>query len=157
MDEGLDIIRGCRPAVYFEYHGEVFDLPPVKIAPVPSDPIPVLIGATPDASLRRAARRGTAGCTGAGVPAACRPAGPARRVSGGRRARGGRPFESARISMDAFSVAGCAKLAEQGVTDVIVGFRWPYEAAPIPSRWPRRSHALRRFADRVIARPGARE
>ena len=30
------------------------------------------------------------------------------------------------ISMDAFSVDGVRRLEEQGVTDVIVGFRWPY-------------------------------
>ena len=35
MDEELAIIRGLAAGGYFEYHGEIFDLPPVKIAPVP--------------------------------------------------------------------------------------------------------------------------
>ena len=43
MDEGLAVIRGLSAGGYFEYHGEVFDLAPVKIAPVPSEPIPILM------------------------------------------------------------------------------------------------------------------
>ena len=30
------------------------------------------------------------------------------------------------ISLDAYSVDGVRRLEELGVTDVIVGFRWPY-------------------------------
>ena len=63
MDEELAIIRGLSAGGYFEYHGEIFDFPPVKIAPVPSEPIPILIGGHADAALRRAARSGTGGCT----------------------------------------------------------------------------------------------
>ena len=57
MDEGIAIIRGLAAGGYFEYHGEIFDLPPVKIAPVPAEPIPVLLGGHADAALRRAARQ----------------------------------------------------------------------------------------------------
>ena len=35
MDEAVDIVRGLSAGGYFEYHGEVFDLPPVKIEPHP--------------------------------------------------------------------------------------------------------------------------
>src|SRR3974390_1687362 len=48
------------------YHGKIFDLPPVKIAPVPSAPIPVLIGGHSDAALRRAARLGAGWRRGGG-------------------------------------------------------------------------------------------
>ena len=44
MDEGLAIIRGLAAGGYFEYHGEIYDLAPIKIAPVPARPIPILIG-----------------------------------------------------------------------------------------------------------------
>ncbi|HUZ36550.1 MAG TPA: LLM class flavin-dependent oxidoreductase, partial [Streptosporangiaceae bacterium] len=54
MDEALAVIRGLAAGGYFEYHGEIFDLPPVKIAPVPSQPLPILIGGHSDAALRRA-------------------------------------------------------------------------------------------------------
>src|SRR6266567_4186394 len=56
MDESIAILRGLAAGGYFEFHGTVFDLPPVKIAPVPAEPIPVLIGGHSDAALRRPAR-----------------------------------------------------------------------------------------------------
>src|SRR5262249_58001702 len=58
MDEGLEIIRGLAAAGYFEYHGKVFDLAPVKMNPVPREPLPILIGGHRG---RRAARAGPAG------------------------------------------------------------------------------------------------
>src|ERR1700722_4423752 len=48
MDEALAIVRGLSAGGYFEYHGEIFDLPPVKIAPVPAGTITVLFGAPAD-------------------------------------------------------------------------------------------------------------
>ena len=58
LDEEIAILRGLAAGGYFEYHGKIFDLPPVKIAPAPAKPIPVLIGGHSDAALRRAARLG---------------------------------------------------------------------------------------------------
>jgi len=76
MDESIAILRGLAAGGYFEYHGKVFDLPPVKIAPVPAEPIPVLVGGHSDAALRRAARVGDGWMHGGGGPG--RPARPAR-------------------------------------------------------------------------------
>src|SRR5664280_1522731 len=39
MDEAVDIVRGLSAGGWFEYHGEVYDLPPVKISPTPSRPL----------------------------------------------------------------------------------------------------------------------
>src|SRR5262249_28455157 len=58
MDEELAVIRGLAAGGYFSFQGEIFELPPVKIAPVPDRPIPILIGGHGDAALRRAARAG---------------------------------------------------------------------------------------------------
>src|SRR6266571_6533553 len=69
MDESIAILRGLAAGGYFEFHGTVFDLPPVKIAPVPAEPIPVLIGGHSDAALRRAARLGDGWMHGGGDPA----------------------------------------------------------------------------------------
>src|SRR6266481_287714 len=44
LDESIAILRGLAAGGYFEYHGESCTVPPVKIAPVPTEPIPVLIG-----------------------------------------------------------------------------------------------------------------
>lgn len=54
--------------------------------------------------------------------------------------------------MDAYSVEGVRRLEDQGVTDVIVGFRWPYHTGPDPEPLAAKLTKLRRFADTVIAR-----
>jgi len=44
------------------------------------------------------------------------------------------------------------RLEEQGVTDVIVGFRWPYATGPDTEPLAQKIGHLRRFADDVIAK-----
>ena len=151
MDEELEILRGLLAGGYFEYHGSVFDLPPVKISPVPAEPLPILIGGHGDAALRRAAQVGDGWLHGGGDPADL--PGLLARRAGLRREAGtaNRPFEVHVISMDAYSVDGIRRLEEQGVTDVIVGFRWPYQAGPDTEPLADKLGNLRRYADDVIA------
>jgi|HubBroStandDraft_1064217.scaffolds.fasta_scaffold11844_5 probable F420-dependent oxidoreductase len=152
MDEEIAILRGLAAGGYFEHHGKIFDLPPVKIAPVPSAPIPVLIGGHSDAALRRAARLGDGWLHGGGDPAEL--PGLLARLAEHRRAAGtdARPFEIHVISADAYTPDGVARLREHGVTDVIVGFRWPYQTGPDPEPLADKLAKLHRFADTVIAR-----
>jgi hypothetical protein len=155
MDEALAIVRGLSAGGYFSYHGDVFDLPPIKIAPVPDAPIPILIGGHSDAALRRAARAGDGWLHGGGDPQQL--PGLLARLAEFRRQEGtaGRPFEVHVISLDAYSVDGVRRLEEQGVTDVIVGFRWPYETGPDVEPLPEKLAKLRGFADSVMARVNA--
>ena len=152
MDEALAVIRGLSAGGYFSFHGEIFDLPPVKIAPVPTEPIPILIGGHSDAALRRAARLGDGWMHGGGDPAQL--PGLLARLAELRRAEGAadRPFEVHVISADAFSVDGVRRLEEQGVTDLIVGFRWPYETGQDTEPLAAKIGKLSAFADQVIAR-----
>ncbi len=153
MDESIAILRGLAAGGYFEFHGKIFDPPPVKIAPVPSDPIPVLIGGHSDAALRRAARLGDGWLHGGGDPADL--PGLLTRLAGFRREEGTaeRPFEVHVISAEAYTVDGVRRLAEAGVTDLIVGFRWPYVTGPDtePLELKLKLASLRRFADTIIA------
>jgi len=152
MDEELAVIRGLTGGGYFSFHGEIFDVPPIKIAPVPSEPVPILIGGHGDAALRRAARAGDGWLHGGGDPEQL--AGLLTRLSEFRRQEGtaGRPFEVHVISADAYSVAGLRRLEDQGVTDVIVGFRWPYHVGPDVEPLEEKIAKLRRFADQVISK-----
>jgi probable F420-dependent oxidoreductase len=152
MDEELAVIRGLTAGGYFSFHGEIFDVPPIKIAPVPSKPVPILIGGHGDAALRRAARVGDGWLHGGGDPEQL--PGLLARLSEFRRQEGtaGRPFEVHVISADAYSAAGLRRLEDQGVTDVIVGFRWPYHVGPDLEPLEEKVAKLRRFADQVIAK-----
>ena len=152
MDEQIAIIRGLAAGGYFSYHGEIFDLPAVKIAPVPSEPVPILVGGHSGAALRRAARLGDGWLHGGGdpddLPGLLARLGELRRREG----TADRPFEVHVISMDAYSAEGVRRLEEQGVTDVIVGFRWPYEVGPDLEPLAKKIASLRRYADDVIAK-----
>jgi probable F420-dependent oxidoreductase len=152
MDEELAVIRGLSAGGYFSFRGEIFDVPPIKIAPVPSEPVPILIGGHGDAALRRAARAGDGWLHGGGDPGQL--PGLLTRLSEFRRHEGtaGRPFEVHVISADAYSVAGVRRLEDQGVADVIVGFRWPYRVGPDLEPLEEKVAKLRRFADQVIAK-----
>lgn len=153
MDESIAILRGLAAGGYFEHHGKSLDLPPVKIAPVPTEPIPVLIGGHSDAALRRAARLGDGWMHGGGDPAdlprLLARLGELRSQSSDG---AGRPFEVHVISADAYTVDGVRRLEDLGVTDVIVGFRWPYASGPDTEPLGRKIDNLRRFADNVIAK-----
>ncbi len=151
MDEAIAILRGLAAGGYFEYHGTVFDLPPVKIAPVPPEPIPVLVGGHSDAALRRAARAGDGWMHGGGDPADL--PGLLAKLARFRREEGteSQPFEIHVISTDAYTHDGLRRLEDQGVTDVIVGFRWPYVTGPDTELLETKLTHLRRYARTVIA------
>jgi len=151
MDESIAILRGLAAGGYFEFHGKVFDLPPVKIAPVPPAPIPVLIGGHSDAALRRAARLGDGWMHGGGDPADL--PGLLARLARFRAEEGtaNRPFEVHVISADAYTPDGVRRLADQGVTDLIVGFRWPYATGPDTEPLDAKLAHLRHYADTIIA------
>jgi alkanesulfonate monooxygenase SsuD/methylene tetrahydromethanopterin reductase-like flavin-dependent oxidoreductase (luciferase family) len=151
MDEAVDIVQGLSAGGYFEYHGEVYDLPPVKMSPTPTQPLPILIGGHAPAALRRAAR--TDGWVHGGGDPADLP-GLLDRLQKCREEAGtaDRDFEVHVISLDAFSVDGIRRLEEQGVTDVIVGFRWPYTVGPDTEALQTKLDNLRRFADDIIVK-----
>jgi probable F420-dependent oxidoreductase len=152
MDEQLAVLRGLCTGEFFEFHGEVYDVPSIQIAPVPSAPLPILIGGHGEAALRRAARAGDGWLHGGGNPEDL--PGLLARLRQLREEEGtaDRPFEVHVISMDAFSVDGVRRLEEQGVTDVIVGFRWPYTVGPDIEPLADKIDKLRWFADSVIAK-----
>jgi probable F420-dependent oxidoreductase len=153
MDESIAILRGLAAGGYFEYQGESFTLPPIKIAPVPTEPIPVLVGGHADAALRRAARLGDGWMHGGGDPADLpRLLARLAELRGQAAASAAREFQVHVVSTDAYTVDGVRRLEEQGVTDVIVGFRWPYATGPDTEPLGQKIGNLRRFADDVIAK-----
>ncbi len=150
MDEMIDIMRGLWTGDFFEYHGDFYDLPAVKISPTPIEPIPLLVGGQSDAALRRAARTGD-GWMHAGMGDGSDLSAHLDRLHELRTeyGRSGDPFEVHVISLDGYSVDGVKRLEDLGVTDVIVGFRDPY-TMPDTELQPK-IDALRQFAEDVIA------
>ncbi len=116
--------------------------------------MPILIGGHHDAALRRAARVGDGWLHGGGDPEDL--PGLLARLTELRREYGtlDKDFEIHVISLDAYSPDGIEKLEELGVTDVIVGFRYPYEVGPDTETLQTKVDNLRRFSDDVIAKAG---
>jgi len=151
MDEMIEIMRGLWTGDYFEFHGDHYDVPSIKISPVPTQKLPILIGGHADAALRRAARVGDGWMHAGGGQAADLDAALAR-IAELRREYGreSEPFEIHVISLDAFSLDGVRRLEDKGVTDVILGFRNPYGGEDQPLQ--QKIDALKGFADNVIAK-----
>lgn len=152
LDEAIDIFRGLESGAFFSHHGRFYDVPSMKVCPVPTRPIPLLIGGHSDAALKRAVTKAD-GWMHAGGPNDVLAA-----ILGKLRAyrseagKSDEPFEIHAASPDARTVDGCKRLADMGVTDVIVGFRNPYirgeDRQPLDDKLAR----LRRFADEVISK-----
>src|SRR4051812_26004212 len=122
FDGCIEIIRGLAAGGYFEYHGDLYDFPAIKMNPVPSQPVPILIGGHADAHVRRAARIGD-GWIAAGMPAE-QLAVVIPRLHELRREHGRDhlPFEIHATTADSFSADGIAKLEELGVTHTMGAF-----------------------------------
>lgn len=150
MDECIDVIKGLTSPGWFEYHGEVFDIPRVKMSPVPDKPIPILIGGHGKPALRRAANIGDGWMHGGGDPEDLPGLIESLRVLRKDAGKGSDPFEVHVISADAYTTDGLKRLEDEGVTDVMVGFRWPYEVGPDTQPLADKIDHLRSYADRVI-------
>jgi alkanesulfonate monooxygenase SsuD/methylene tetrahydromethanopterin reductase-like flavin-dependent oxidoreductase (luciferase family) len=149
--------RGSTPGArdggaggYFSFDGAFYRLERIKISPVPSEPIPILIGGHAEAALRRAARIGDGWMHAGGDAEALR--GYLRRLQQLRRefGREREPFEIHVIALDAYTRDGVRRLEDLGVTDAIVGFRNAYEADA--QTLQQKIDALRAYADTVIAK-----
>ncbi|WP_280365686.1 TIGR03619 family F420-dependent LLM class oxidoreductase [Nocardia wallacei] len=151
MDECIEVVRGLCTGEYFEYHGEFYDIPKIKITPAPTAPLPILVGGHSDAALRRAVRL----CDGwmhAGGDADDLDRMLTRLTE--LRAQSDRtgPFEIHVASLDAYTPDGIKRLEDKGVTDVIVGFRYPYTPGPDTEPLETKISNLQRYAESVIAK-----
>jgi alkanesulfonate monooxygenase SsuD/methylene tetrahydromethanopterin reductase-like flavin-dependent oxidoreductase (luciferase family) len=151
MDECIEIVKGLTTGDYFEFHGEFYDIPKTKMSPAPTQPIPILIGGHADAALRRAARLDGWMHGGGSDPEELDSL-----IAKVKRYReeGGEtgPFEIHVISMDAYTVDGIKRLEDKGVTDAIVGFRYPYINGPDTEPLEKKIRHLERYAEKVMAK-----
>lgn len=152
MDEAIEVVRGLTGGDYFEYHGEFYDLPPVKMSPAPTAPIPILVGGHSEAALRRAARLGDGWMHGGGDAEELDALLARLAVLRAEEGTDGRPFEIHAISYDAYAADGVKRLADKGITDLIVGFRVPYVKGPDTEPLAKKIEHLERFAESVISK-----
>lgn len=151
MDEMIEIVRGLTGGGFYGFHGKYYDLESIKISPVPTKPIPILIGGHVDAALRRAARIGDGWMHAGGDPAEL--AKYLEKLQAYRReyGRDKLPFEIHVISFDGYTPDGVRRLEDLGVTDAIIGFRNVYEGND-EMTLEQKINAIQSFADSVISK-----
>jgi len=149
MDECIAILRGTMSGEYFEYHSENFDFGPLKMSPVPTKPIPILIGGHSKPALARAARLGdgwvSANTDFATLQSMIRALNELRDEHG-TRARA--DFEIHGMDVGAQSLADYRRLRDIGVTDACL-VPWGMDPTATSGR---QLDAIRRFGDDVIAK-----
>ncbi|WP_028463582.1 TIGR03619 family F420-dependent LLM class oxidoreductase [Nocardia sp. 348MFTsu5.1] len=152
MDECMDIVRGLSTGEYFEFHGDFYDIPKIKMNPAPTKPIPLLVGGHADQALERAVIRGDGWMHGGGPPEELDAL--LDKIYDIRKAEGklNDPFEIHAGSPDAYTAEGCKRLEEKGITDVIVGFRSPYIRGRDTESLQKKVDSLEMFAESVISK-----
>jgi probable F420-dependent oxidoreductase len=155
LTEMMSALRALWRPGWVEFHGTYYDIPPLQLAPAPTQPLPLWVGGGSGAARRRAAQIGD-GWLAPGLfslEAAAQEATSMRQLvaEAGRQSE---PFEILMGLEDPSDVAGANRLADAGVTGIMCA---PYLLADeddksFTSALSRKIEALRRFSDEVMAR-----
>lgn len=151
IDECIEIVRGLSTGEYFEYHGEFYDIPKIKLTPAPTEPLPILLGGHSDAALRRAVRLcdGWMHAGGKGDELDKYLA----RIDELRKERDNPgEFEIHAVSRDGYTPDGVKRLEEKGITDLIVGFRNSYAKEHDTETLEEKIVKLNWYGENVIAK-----
>lgn len=153
FDECIAIVRGLSTGEYFEHHGEFYDLPPVKINPVPDRPLPILIGGHSEAAFNRAAQNDGFMFAGGGAEQL---APMLDRINFHRQETGAdRPFRIFATEIGATTLDSVRRMEDLGVTDMPIVLRNVYAVEEDRQTLQEKIDAYARFADEVIARLAA--
>lgn len=150
MDEMMEIVNGLMSGEYFGYDGEIFQIDPIKLTPVPQHHIPLLVGGHAKPALRRAARLGdgwvSAGSSLEELSQRINEIEALRKDYG----RDTQPFEYHAMTEAAYSVKGLQDLVDAGVTEVIIAFRNPYDGTPDTQSLEEKIGMINWYAQNVI-------
>ena len=147
MDEMLEVIRLLLQGANVEYHGKHYEVPPCRMRPVPTQPVPVMIGGHSEVALHRAAQAD--GWLGIDyefeelVPLLHRLA-ELRREYGTET----RPFEIFAVLKQMPDLDTLKRMADLGVT-MTQDYAWFYKGEPF-SPLEHKRESMERFAERYI-------
>jgi probable F420-dependent oxidoreductase len=152
LDEMIEIIRGLCVGGYFAYEGEIFQVPSIKLCPVPTEVVPIVVGGHSEPALRRAARIGDGWIHAGGDPTQL--ARMLERLRQLRREYGreNEPFELHVFHPDSYDADGVRRLEDLGITDVLLGFRNSYALEQDGQSLDEKIAAIQQYADTVIAK-----
>ena len=150
MDEMMEIISGLMSGEYFGYEGEIFNIAPLKLCPVPEHHVPLLVGGHAKPALRRAARLGdgwvSAGSSLEELQSMIGQIEEFRKEYN----RDTGEFQYHAMTEAAYSAQGLDDLTGAGVTEVIIAFRNPYDGKPDTQSLEEKIGMINWYADNVI-------
>jgi probable F420-dependent oxidoreductase len=117
-DEQIEVLRKVWTGEMVEHHGEFYDFPKLEMNPRVTAPVPIYVGGTSEAALKRAARNDG----WISDMASTEELGAFRKRIDARRAECGRsdePFAMIGSAMDAVDVDGYRRVEDVGVTDLL--------------------------------------
>ncbi len=147
-DECLDALQLLWRGDWCEYHGEHIDFDSLRILPVPAQPVPVYLGGSSPAALRRIARRADGmignGNSAAELPELMEQLRQLRREAG----REHLPFETIMGVMDAADLDTYKRLYDAGVT-ASVNLPFPFTVG-WGSGIHQKREQMQRFAEDIV-------
>jgi probable F420-dependent oxidoreductase len=152
MDQMIEIIRGLSTGEYFGYESEYYKIPPIKLCPVPSKPVPILYGSHSDAGLRRTARL----CDGwISAGGSANEIGDMVGKMKDYRAEYGRsdtPFDVQVMSQDSYTADGVKRLEDLGANECLVAFRNAYAGGPDERTLDQMIGEMHHYAETVMTK-----
>jgi hypothetical protein len=144
-------LRAALSGDFFEYKGRYYDFPNLSINPVPSKEMPILIGGTANAALKRAARL-TDGFVSPNTTTD-KIKEMVDKIHGYRKEYGTdkKPFQMVSVAIDAFGLDGHKRLEDIGI-DECCDMPWLYYGGKFKSPLEEKIDAMKRFTDEVIAK-----
>ncbi|HEY2772735.1 MAG TPA: LLM class F420-dependent oxidoreductase [Candidatus Binatia bacterium] len=150
MDEQVEILRKLWRGGMQEHHGKHYSFDRLEMSPVPTEPVPVLVGGISDIALKRAARIGDGWIAVQHTTSELRELlgklGALRKEFG----TDSRPFEAVVACTDVFDVDGYRRIEDLGATTMTTAPWMLYGADP--NSLEEKKDALKRFGDEVISR-----
>lgn len=155
LDEIIEILNGLMTGEYFGYQGEFFQIPDIKLCPVPTEKPPILVGGHSKPALRRAARLGDGWIAAGGdfesIKAMVDQINEFRKEYG----RENEPFEFHAMTAEAYSPDGIKRLEDIGIDEVLVAFRDVYASEADDKTVEQKIDMMKWYADEVIAKSQA--
>ena len=150
MEEIIQIIRGLSTGEYFGWDSEYYQIPRIKLCPVPSQPIRILYGGHSDPALRRTARLCDGWISAGGHMNEL--ADMIDRLKTYRRdfGREGTPFDMQIMGPEAYSVDSIRRLEDLGVQEVLVAFRDAYAGGEDNRTLDQMVDEMTRYAETII-------
>jgi probable F420-dependent oxidoreductase len=150
MDEMIEVLRKLWAGGFVEHHGAFYDFDALEMSPAPGAAVPIYVGGLSDAALRRAARRADGWISDLHTTEEIRSLVTKLRALRADSERAGEPFAVVGALADAFTLDGCRRAADAGVTHLQT-LPWLFYRGASDSL-AGKCDAIRRFGDEVVAK-----